>query len=325
MKKPRDAFPKFTVNAGCTKCRKSWAGCGDNKPNTYLSEFEHTVRTSITTLMANADPDKYKSTRSIRFKEHLQEEDGTPSAEVAEWLPAALKANGYKPTDEQNKQPPGEEQHVAAVCRHVQDASRDLVSVDTRDQRIETDVPRSNLQGGQYANDGMGLYGFWRPRKGSSRAWTQPAPRPSGTSQDPLTASLAGRRCARLPRKQCGEAHVEVPLPDLDGRGQILKIHAEKMRQSGRLRLDDHDPFQDGCTLQAVDESTYSEWVSSVAEKTEGFSGASMAAVVRAAVARALSRSVEADDVFACAVTSSDFDDAVEDVRRSQMPVVLED
>ena len=52
---------------------------------------------------------------------------------------------------------------------------------------------------------------------------------------------------------------------------------------------------------------------------------ASMAAVVRAAVARALSRSVEADDVFACAVTSSDFDDAVEDVRRSQMPIVLED
>ena len=30
--------------------------------------------------------------------------------------------------------------------------------------------------------------------------------------------------------------------------GQILKIHAEKMRQSGRLRLDDHDPF-DGAYL----------------------------------------------------------------------------
>jgi hypothetical protein len=97
MKKPWDAFPKFTVNAGCTKCRNSWAGCGGNKPNTCLIPFEHKVRTSITTLMANADPDKYKSTRSIRFKEHLQEEDGTPSAEVAEWLPAALKANGYKP------------------------------------------------------------------------------------------------------------------------------------------------------------------------------------------------------------------------------------
>ena len=74
-----------------------------------------------------------------------------------------------------------------------------------------------------------------------------------------------------------------------------------------------------------MDESTYSAWVSEVASKTEGFSGASMAAVVRAAVARALSRSVEADDVFACAVTSVDFDDAVEDVRRSQMPIVLED
>ena len=95
MKKPWDAFPKFTVNAGCTKCRNSWAGCGGNNPNACLSE--HTVRTSITTLMAKADPDKYKSTKSIRFKEHLEEEDGTPSAEVAKWLPAALKANGYKP------------------------------------------------------------------------------------------------------------------------------------------------------------------------------------------------------------------------------------
>lgn len=117
------------------------------------------------------------------------------------------------------------------------------------------------------------------------------------------------------------EAHVQIPLPDLEGRGQVLSIHAEKMRQSGRLRLDDHDPFKDGCILKAVDESTYGEWVLEVAAKTEGFSGASMAAVVRAAVARALSRSVEADDVFACSVTGMDFDRAVEDVRLSQLPV----
>ena len=117
------------------------------------------------------------------------------------------------------------------------------------------------------------------------------------------------------------EAHVQIPLPDLEGRGQVLSIHAEKMRRSGRLRLDDHDPFTDGCVLKAVDESTYGEWVLEVAAKTQGFSGASMAAVVRAAVARALSRSVEADDVFACSVTGMDFDGAVEDVRLSQLPV----
>ena len=75
-------LPKFTVNAGCTKCRKGWAGCGGDKPNTCLSEFEHTVRTSITTLMVSAYPEKYKSTKSIRFKEHLEKEDGTSSAEV---------------------------------------------------------------------------------------------------------------------------------------------------------------------------------------------------------------------------------------------------
>ena len=94
-------------------------------------------------------------------------EDTHPNAiSVIYSICQVAKANGYKPTDEQNKQPPGEEQHVAAVCRHVQDASLDLVSVDTRDQRIETDVPRSNLQGGQYANDGMGLYGFLAASKG---------------------------------------------------------------------------------------------------------------------------------------------------------------
>ena len=97
MKKPWDAFPKFTVNAGCTRCRLNWAGCGGNKPNTCLSEIEHKVRTSIKTLMYEADTAKYKSPQSIHFKDHLKKEDGTPSAEVEGLLHAALKANGYKP------------------------------------------------------------------------------------------------------------------------------------------------------------------------------------------------------------------------------------
>jgi len=47
--------------------------------------------------MVKEYPEKYKSTKSIRFKEHLKEEDGTPSAEVEELLPVALKAVGYNP------------------------------------------------------------------------------------------------------------------------------------------------------------------------------------------------------------------------------------
>jgi len=115
------------------------------------------------------------------------------------------------------------------------------------------------------------------------------------------------------------EAHVEVPLPDVEGRAQIFKIHAEKMRESGRLKLDDADPFSDECTLENVDDASYDAWVQSVAEKTAGFSGAAMAAVVRAAVARALDRSVAADDVYACSVTGGDFDTAIEDVKASSI------
>jgi hypothetical protein len=99
MKKPWDAYPNFTVNAGCTKCRGNWWGCQGNKPNECLSDIEHKVRTSIKTLMVKADPGKYKSTKSIHFKDHLKKEDGTPSDEVAKRLPAALKSNGYTQHD----------------------------------------------------------------------------------------------------------------------------------------------------------------------------------------------------------------------------------
>ena len=99
MKKPWDAYPNFTVNAGCTKCRGNWWGCQGNKPNECLSDIGHKVRTSIKTLMVKADPGKYKSTKSIHFKDHLKKEDGTPSDEVAKRLPAALKSNGYTQHD----------------------------------------------------------------------------------------------------------------------------------------------------------------------------------------------------------------------------------
>ena len=50
-----------------------------------------------------------------------------------------------------------------------------------------------------------------------------------------------------------------------------------------------------------------------------GFSGAAIAAVVRAAVARALDRSVGAADVQGCRVSAADFATAIRDVRESSL------
>ena len=116
------------------------------------------------------------------------------------------------------------------------------------------------------------------------------------------------------------EVHVEVGKPDEDGRGQILRIHAEKMRDSGRLALEGHATGTDGeCSLERVDDVTYADWITSIAQKTEGFSGAAMAAVVRAAVARALDRSVSSENLSLCQVTDDDFGEAITDVRQSSL------
>ena len=66
-------------------------------------------------------------------------------------------------------------------------------------------------------------------------------------------------------------------------------------------------------------EEAYGTWAEGVAARTRGFSGAAMAAVVRAAVARALDRSVNADDVAGCRVTAGDFEQAISDVRASSL------
>ena len=125
------------------------------------------------------------------------------------------------------------------------------------------------------------------------------------------------------------EVHVEVPRPDERGRRSVLRIHAEKMRSSGRLRLGAAPPPpeeagdapqpEDACALDVVDDATYDAWVADVAARTDGFSGAAMASVVRAAVSRALDRSVKSEDVTACTVDGGDFDRAVDDVRRSTL------
>ena len=95
-----------------------------------------------------------------------------------------------------------------------------------------------------------------------------------------------------------------VGRPDATGREAILRIHAEKMRESGRLALDGMEQGVDGeCSLERVGDDAYEAWIRSLAAKTEGFSGAALAAVVRAAVARALDRSVGEGNAVACRVS----------------------
>ena len=113
---------------------------------------------------------------------------------------------------------------------------------------------------------------------------------------------------------------VAVGRPDDDGRAAILRIHAERMRASGRLTLGTpRGHAEDGCSLEPPDEATYARWLADVASRTSGFSGVALAALVRGAIARALDRSVEAVDTDGCSVTESDFVSAIEDLRATSL------
>jgi vesicle-fusing ATPase len=116
------------------------------------------------------------------------------------------------------------------------------------------------------------------------------------------------------------EVQVAVGRPDDDGRTAILRIHAEKMRASGRLALGTpRGDAEDGCTFEPPDDATYARWLANVASRTSGFSGAALAALVRGAIARALDRSVEALDTDGCSVTEGDFVAAIVDLRATSL------
>lgn len=97
------------------------------------------------------------------------------------------------------------------------------------------------------------------------------------------------------------EVHVEISLPDEDGRQQIFKIQTAKMREAGRI---DNDVS-----------------IESLAAQTKNFSGAEIAGVVKSASSYAFSRvskvgkttALEAD-YDSIRVTMQDFSRALEDV-----------
>ena len=83
------------------------------------------------------------------------------------------------------------------------------------------------------------------------------------------------------------EVKLEVSLPDVQGRRDILRIHTRAMRANGALSEDAEcyiDADDASCTLDAVSASP------SLAEVTEHFSGAELAGLVRSAASFALGR-----------------------------------
>lgn len=98
------------------------------------------------------------------------------------------------------------------------------------------------------------------------------------------------------------EVHMEISLPDEQGRSQILKIHTEKMRNNNVMDRD----------VDLVE----------LAHMTKNFSGAEIAGLVKAASSFAFSRHVKVgtmasinDDVVNMKVNRSDFHNALDEVK----------
>jgi ATP-dependent 26S proteasome regulatory subunit len=125
------------------------------------------------------------------------------------------------------------------------------------------------------------------------------------------------------------EVQIEVPPPvTIDQRVSILRVHTQHMQQAGRLLISDAPIGSAAASLiSKMGESsktllpTYNDLLLKLAEETEGFSGASLAAVARAAASHALERAVSAfvhDNgnsslLQNCIVTLDDFEEAKKD------------
>lgn len=98
------------------------------------------------------------------------------------------------------------------------------------------------------------------------------------------------------------ELHIEIGLPDLKGRNQILNIHTKPMREAGRLNSD------------------VVPGLPTIAEKSKNFSGAEIEGLVRSASSFALSRAIDpkdlskAPDVSSLEVVYEDFTRALSEV-----------
>lgn len=130
------------------------------------------------------------------------------------------------------------------------------------------------------------------------------------------------------------EVQIEVPPPrTAEARISILKVHLQEMHRAGRLLVKDAPEGSAAARRSAWgdEHKTYDGLLQWLAEQCTGFSGASIAAVCRAAASHALERAVEdftlhlddyddddSSSLDDCVVTEADFEDALKDVIDSQ-------
>lgn len=123
------------------------------------------------------------------------------------------------------------------------------------------------------------------------------------------------------------EVQLEVHPPrTVEQRRSILHVHTKEMFGAGRLVVADAPVKHIGFAQLVRDElealPTYAVLLDSLAQATDGFTGASLAAIVRAAASRALERVVfgamrDEQELVDCFVTASDLHSAVDDVKSS--------
>ena len=128
------------------------------------------------------------------------------------------------------------------------------------------------------------------------------------------------------------EVHIEVTKPKTkEARISILKVHLNSMLESGRLLVSDPPP---STAAARVLESgalsneergrllTFEQLVDLLAVESDGFTGASLAAVARAAASHALERAVmeiqDGGSISDCLVTQQDFELAIDDCIESE-------
>lgn len=117
------------------------------------------------------------------------------------------------------------------------------------------------------------------------------------------------------------EVQIEIPRPrSVEQRISILQIHTKAMYSTGRLLV--RDPPEGTVafrTSRSILQSlpSYPELLEAIARMCDGFTGASLAGIVRAAASRALERAVESNHTHIddCIVTAEDLKNAFEEVR----------
>lgn len=119
---------------------------------------------------------------------------------------------------------------------------------------------------------------------------------------------------------------MHIPGPDEAGREAILRIHTQRMHEAGRIDTPPPDANKNGGGGggdggDGAGADGYDSLVSSLAAVTDGFTGAELAGLVRAAASYALERAVGSageSEAAGCRVTAEDFGRGLADVTRSK-------